>query len=282
MKKLALLLILCLTLTGAALAETAESLGTLYDLIAGDRTITGEIFRANGPDEPVSVDLIDAGDPARDFGLTAILQYERAYAEWPEADAAALIDGEEPAASVELTFDDGTSAALDWYRGARLVCVTEGGEARFYRHGLSLDYYMEGVIARELAEAPSSLGTLYEAIAGDRTITGEIFRANGPDEPVNVDLIDTDDPARDFGLMAILQYERAYCAYPEEDFYHQEPDVTVALTFGDGTGVSINWYRSEPSLILVTDDETGRKDCYATGLSLDYYMEGVIARELAE
>ena len=120
---------------------------------------------------------------------------------------------------------------------------------------------------------PSSLGTLYEAIAGDRTITGEIFRASGPDEPVSVDLIDTDDPARDFGLMAILQYERAYCAYPEEDFYHQEPDVTVALTFGDGTGVSINWYRSEPSLILVTDDETGRKDCYATGLSLDYYME---------
>ena len=210
------------------------------------------------------------------------MQYERAYAEWPEADAAALIDGEEPAASVELTFDDGTSADLDWYRGARLVCVTEGGEARFYRHGLSLDYYIEGVIARELAEAPSSLGTLYEAIAGDRTITGEIFRANGPDEPVNVDLIDTDDPARDFGLMAILQYERAYCAYPEEDFYHQEPDVTVALTFDDGTGVSINWYRSEPSLILVTDDETGRKDCYATGLSLDYYMEGVIARELAE
>lgn len=152
MKKLALLLILCLTLTGAALAETAESLGTLYDLIAGDRTITGEIFRANGPDEPVSVDLIDSGDPARDFGLTAILQYERAYAEWPEADAAALIDGEEPAASVELTFDDGTSADLDWYRGARLVCVTEGGEARFYRHGISLDYYMEGVIARELAE----------------------------------------------------------------------------------------------------------------------------------
>ena len=152
MKKLALLLALCLTLTGAALAETAESLGTLYDLIAGDRTITGEIFRANGPDEPVSVDLIDAGDPARDFGLTAILQYERAYTEWPEADAAALIDGEEPAASVELTFDDGTSADLDWYRGARLVCVTEGGEARFYRHGISLDYYMEGVIARELAE----------------------------------------------------------------------------------------------------------------------------------
>ena len=152
MKKLALLLILCLTLTGAALAETAESLGTLYDLIAGDRTITGEIFRANGPDEPVSVDLIDSGDPARDFGLTAILQYERAYAEWPEADAAALIDGEEPAASVDLTFDDGTSAVLDWYRGARLICVTEGGEARFYRHGLSLDYYMEGVIARELAE----------------------------------------------------------------------------------------------------------------------------------
>ena len=152
MKKLALLLILCLTLTGAALAETAESLGTLYDLIAGDRTITGEIFRATGLDEPVSVDLIDTDDPARDFGLMAILQYERAYAEWPEADAAALIDGEEPAASVELTFDDGTSAALDWYRGARLVCVTEGGEARFYRHGLSLDYYMEGVIARELAE----------------------------------------------------------------------------------------------------------------------------------
>ena len=152
MKKLALLLILCLTLTGAALAETAESLGTLYDLIAGDRTITGEIFRATGLDEPVSVDLIDTDDPARDFGLMAILQYERAYAEWPEADAAALIDGEEPAASVELTFDDGTSAALDWYRGARLICVTEGGEARFYRHGLSLDYYMEGVIARELAE----------------------------------------------------------------------------------------------------------------------------------
>ena len=152
MKKLALLLALCLTLTGAALAETAESLGTLYEAIAGDRTITGEIFRANGPDEPVSVDLIDAGDPARDFGLTAILQYERAYAEWPEADAAALIDGEEPAASVELTFGDGTSAALDWYRGARLICVTEGGEARFYRHGISLDYYREGVIARELAE----------------------------------------------------------------------------------------------------------------------------------
>ena len=132
------------------------------------------------------------------------------------------------------------------------------------------------------AALAESLGTLYDLIAGDRTITGEIFRATGLDEPVSVDLIDAGDPARDFGLTAILQYERAYCAYPEEDFYHQEPDVTVALTFGDGTGVSINWYRSEPSLILVTDDETGRKDCYATGLSLDYYMEGVIARELAE
>ena len=50
-----------------------------------------------------------------------------------------------------------------------------------------------------------SLGTLYEAIAGDRTITGEIFRANGPDEPVNVDLIDTDDKGYDFGKPILIE-----------------------------------------------------------------------------
>ena len=105
MRKLALMLALVLALTGFACAEQSEPIGTLYEQIAGDKVIVAEVLYVNEAPDPIAVDLIDMENPSRDFGLTAILQYEFAYAEWAEADALALIDGEMPAATVELTFD---------------------------------------------------------------------------------------------------------------------------------------------------------------------------------
>lgn len=151
MRKLALMLVLVLALTGFACAEQSEPIGTLYEQIASDKVIVAEVLYVNEAPDPIAVDLIDMENPTRDFGLTAILQYEFAYAEWAEADALALIDGEMPAATIELTFDDDTAATLDWYRDARLTAVRGDGDARYYRHGLALDYYIEGVIARAAA-----------------------------------------------------------------------------------------------------------------------------------